>query len=56
MRAYRNEQVQLLIKPVLESPASELWLFENEEALEGVKRGLKEISEGRVSKLDLDEL
>jgi len=56
VRAYRNERVQLLIQPVVEIPASELWLFENKEALEGVKRGLKDVAEGRVSKLDLDEL
>jgi len=43
-------------KPVVEIPASELWLFENKEALEGVKKGLKDVAEGRVSKLDLDEL
>ena len=56
VRAYRNARVQLLIQPVVEIPTSELWLFENKEALEGVKRGLKDVAEGRVSKLDLDEL
>jgi len=56
VRLYRNERGQLLIQPVVEIPASELWLFENKEALEGVKRGLKDVAEGRVSKLDLDEL
>ena len=56
MRAYRNERVQLLIQPVVEIPTSELWLFENKEALEGVKRRLKDAAEGRVSKRDLDEL
>ena len=56
VRAYRNEGVQLLIQPVVEIPTSELWLFENKEALEGVKRGLNDVAEGRVSKRDLDEL
>jgi hypothetical protein len=56
VRAYRNERGQLLIQPVVEIPASELWLFENKEALEGVKRGLKDVAEGLASKLDLDEL
>jgi len=56
VRAYRNERLQLLIQPVVEIPKSELWLFENKEALEGVKRGLKDVAEGRVSKRDLDEL
>ena len=56
VRAYRNERLQLLIQPVVEIPKSELWLFENKEALEGVKKGLSDVAEGRVSKLVLDEL
>ena len=42
--------------PVAEIPASELWLFQNKEAIESVKRGLKDAAEGRISKLNLDEL
>jgi len=56
VRLYKNERGQLLIQPVVEIPASEIWLFENTEALGGVKRGLKDIAEGRISKLNLDEL
>jgi len=40
-----------LIKPVVEIPASELWLFQNKEAFESVQKGLKEMSEGKISKL-----
>jgi len=37
-------------------PSSEAWLYKNKEALESVKRGLKDAAEGKVSKLDLNEL
>ena len=32
-------------------PASEIWLFQNKEALQSVKKGLKDASEGKISKL-----
>ncbi|WKZ14633.1 MAG: hypothetical protein QY317_12065 [Candidatus Jettenia caeni] len=45
------------LKALLETiPSSEFWLYENKEALESVQRGLKEASEGKISKLNLDEL
>ena len=37
-------------------PSSEAWLYKNKEALESVKRGLKNAAEGKVSKLDLNKL
>jgi len=37
-------------------PSSEAWLYQNNKAFESVQRGLKNASEGKVSKLNLDEL
>jgi hypothetical protein len=37
-------------------PPSEVWLYENKESLESVQIGLKDASEGRISKLDLGDL
>lgn len=37
-------------------PSSEMWLYKNKEALESVHRGLKDAAEGRISRLDLNEL
>lgn len=56
VRIYKNQLGEILIKPVVEIPASELWLFQNKEAFENVQKGLKDISEGKISKLDLDKL
>jgi len=38
------------------SPASELWLFNNSDAIASVQRGLDDAAQGRVSKVDLDTL
>jgi hypothetical protein len=56
IRLYKNERGEVLLQPVVEVPASELWLFQNKDALESVQRGLKEASEGKITKLNLDEL
>ncbi len=51
VRVYKNKLGEILIKPVVEIPASELWLFQNKEVFESVQKGLKEMSEGKISKL-----
>ena len=56
VRLYRNNRGEVLVQPVVEIPASELWLFQDKEALENVKKGLKDAAEGRISKLNLDEV
>lgn len=56
VRLYRNKMGEILLKPVVEIPASELWFFQNKEAFENVQKGLKDISEGKISKLDSDKL
>jgi len=50
VRIYKNKLGEILIKPIVEIPASELWLFQNKEAFESVQKGLKEMSEGKISK------
>ena len=56
VRLSRNERGELFLQPVVEVPASEVWLFQNKQAIESVKKGLKDAAEGRISKLNLDEL
>lgn len=56
VRVYKNDRGDILLQPLVEIPASEAWLFQNREALESVQKGLKDASEGKISKLDLDEL
>ena len=56
VRIYKNDRGEVLLRPVVEIPASEAWLFQNEEAFESVKKGLKDASEGKISKLNLEDL
>jgi len=48
--------VAVSFDPQVLIPASEAWLFRNPKALASVKRGLADAAEGRISKIDLDEL
>jgi hypothetical protein len=44
---YRNPLGQLILDPVKTVPASEMWLYENAQALTSVKQGLRESAEGK---------
>jgi hypothetical protein len=44
---YRNALGQIILDPVKAVPASEIWLYENAEALASVKQGLRESAEGK---------
>lgn len=48
----RNAAGELLIRPVVEVPASEAWLFKNKRALASVQKGLKDAALGKISRLD----
>lgn len=47
---------QIILDPQVTIPASEAWLFNNPDALALVQRGLSDVREGRVSKIDLKTL
>jgi hypothetical protein len=44
---YRNSLGQLILDPVKTIPASEMWLYENSQALASVKQGLRESADGK---------
>lgn len=56
VRLYKNDRGEVLLQPIVEIPASEVWLFQNKESFESVKKGLKDASEGKISKLNLKDL
>lgn len=56
VRLYKNDRGEVLLQPIVEIPASEVWLFQNKEGFESVKKGLKDASEGKISKLNLKDL
>ncbi len=52
VKLYKNKLGEILIKPLIEIPASEMWLFKNNEALKNVENGLKDMSERKISKVE----
>ncbi|MFC2062811.1 hypothetical protein ACFLS8_02570 [Chloroflexota bacterium] len=55
-RIYHNRIGQIILDPQVTIPASEAWVFQNPEILSLAKQGLAAAAEGRVSKIDLDNL
>ena len=53
---YCNEIGQIILDPHVSIPASEVWLYQNKGALEAVTVGLREVAEGKVTKMDLNDL
>lgn len=49
VKAYM-EGDKIILEPMAEIPARELWLFKNPHALKEVKEGLKQSKEGKVHK------
>ena len=45
---YRNPLGQIILDPVKAVPASEMWLYENPEALASVKQGLRDSAERKT--------
>jgi hypothetical protein len=45
---YSNPLGQLILDPVMTVPVSEIWLYENPQALASVKQGLRESAEGKT--------
>lgn len=48
-RAY-TEGGKIILEPMAEIPAQELWLYKNPQALKDVQEGLKQSKEGKVHK------
>lgn len=53
---YVNNIGQIILDPQVSIPASEAWLYKDKVALEAVLTGLKQSSEGKISKINLEEL
>ena len=56
VRILKNKRGDILLQPLADIPAAELWLFTNREASDLVQKGIKEAGEGKVSKMNPDEL
>jgi len=55
-RVYSNSIGQIILDPQVSIPVSELWLYQNPEALASFNRGLEDAAQGRVSEINMDDL
>lgn len=53
-KVYTDEFQRVILEPVVEIPASELWLYQNKAALSDVLTGAQQIEDGLVHKADED--
>ena len=56
VKLFKNRSGDVLLQPIVEIPASELWLFQNKEAFKSVQRGLKDAAQGKIKKVKPDKL
>ncbi len=49
-KVYINNCGQILLDPLVQIPASELWLYRDPEALASLERGLDDLAKGRLIK------
>lgn len=52
-KAY-TEGDRIILEPMAEIPAHELWLYKNPKAYESVQRGLEQSEQGKIKKLNKD--
>lgn len=56
LKVFQDSQGAILLVPVVEIPASELWLHQNKEAMESLQRGLCDAKAGRITEKKLEDL
>ena len=56
VKVYMNSQGEVLIRPVVEVPAAEMWLYRNKKAVASVRRGLDEAAKGEAKEFDIESL
>ena len=51
-----GDEGDILLKPLVNIPSRELWIHQNPEILKSVQKGIRDIKEGRVTRIkDLDK-
>lgn len=48
---YRDDRGRIILDPQVSIPASEAWLYRNEEALDSVRRGLNEAAQKKTARV-----
>ncbi|MEK6732535.1 MAG: hypothetical protein AABY55_02825 [Candidatus Omnitrophota bacterium] len=50
-KIFLGDEGDILLRPMASIPSKELWVHQNPDALESIQRGMRDIKEGRVTKV-----
>ena len=53
---YANSEGQIILNPQVSVPAAEAWIYQDEDVLASVRRGLAEAAEGKTTRVGPEEL
>jgi hypothetical protein len=53
---YINRIGQIVLDPQVTIPAYEAWLFNNTDAISSVRRGLSDAAQGKIARVDINDL
>lgn len=51
-RVFVGKEGDILLRPAVSIPSSEVWVYRNSEAAGKIRKGLKEAAEGKTEKVD----
>lgn len=56
LKVYQDSRGEILLVPIVEVPASELWIYQNQNAMESLQKGLSDAKAGRIAEKKLEDL
>jgi hypothetical protein len=51
-RVFKNNLGQILLDPLVSIPEREIWLWQNQSALQSLQKGLQEASQGEIYEME----
>lgn len=56
LKVFQDSRGEILLVPIVEIPASELWLYQNKDAMESLQRGLADANANRITEKKPEDL
>jgi len=56
LKVFQDSRGEILLVPIVEVPASELWVYQNQNAMESLQKGLADAKAGRIAEKKLEDL
>lgn len=56
LKVFQDSRGEILLVPIVEVPASELWLHQDQESMKSLQRGLIDAKAGRIVEKKIEDL